>query len=323
MNLNNWLNNPLNAQGKINLVCATKEHLPLVNLALDNFKANLGEINRYSFTADRYFDFNNIINIINSGSLFIPDNYIEINYKTKPTLEQQKQIQTLLNTTNSNNTIIITCEKLNKKELSANWLKAINGLVISITESDSKIAVSYILQQHNLNISNKALENIVQLNQANISQLLQETTKLALIYPTNTTIDIEHIEDVDNSQYNVYQLSSSYLNGNKNKSITILENIYQEVEDAILIMWMINDDLRKLIRLKGKIRQKIPVNQAIQELKVWGDAVYNLPKAEQRLSYTNLLDIFYRLSQVDLMIKGVIKGNIKQELKLLVLRICQ
>lgn len=306
------------------LIHTSEDCYPLVNYAINALKDRLTNYTSYKFIAERYFDYTEVRQIISNLSLFGEKNYIEINYKTKPTLEQQSQLLSLLNTLDTNTLLLITTDKLNKKEITTAWIEKINdlGVVLSLSPLDAKIAVNHQLHQAKLNIESKALDFLLELNQFNLGELFQEINKITWCYPEGTTLTIADMQQIDNSQYNVYQLSNAYLAGDLKRSLKILDNLHQAPEDAILIMWMISEDLRKLIKLKAKLKQNLNSYQALQELKVWGEAVTNLTLAEKRLSYTKLLQLFDNLTQVDLIIKGVIQGTVKQQLTQILLNLC-
>ena len=107
------------------LISANEDCLPLANnLNLIYFKQLSQNHLRHVFQCDRYFNFSSVHEIIESNSLFGDKNYIELNFRTKPTLEHQKHIISLLPKLNEDNFLIIICDKLDKKDLSSEWLKS-------------------------------------------------------------------------------------------------------------------------------------------------------------------------------------------------------
>lgn len=172
------------------------------------------------------------------------------------------------------------------------------------------------LQQHSLSINNNALNMLQQQNQDNLSQLIQEINQFTLLYPNGHEISLDDVQQhsIDNSVYNIYQLNNAYLSGNLGQSMLILDNIYQKPEDAILLLWLINEDIKKIIRLKAKLKQGISFSQITQDLKIWGNMTHLYQNIERRINYALLLTILDDLANLDMSIKGVIDKDIKQQL---------
>jgi DNA polymerase-3 subunit delta len=322
LNLNKWLN--LGYLPQACLINSSEECYPLVTFAISQLQAKLAGHAKYKFTADRYFEYTEVEQIINSGSLFEDKNYIEINYKTKPTADQQQSLIDIISQLNDRSFLVITTDKLTKKELTLSWVEAINksGVLLSLNEDEARTAVNYILQQHKLTLSPQALTLLLELNQANLAQLLQEVYKLTLIHPAGSNLEVTDIQTNNNSHYTIYQLSSAYLSANFPLALKILESLYTATEDAILILWVISEDIRKLIKLKAKLKQNNNIQQALQEIKAWGDNAHKLQLAEHRLSYRDLIQLFDQLTEIDLAIKGIANNNIKQQLIHIISKFC-
>ncbi|MFN8770121.1 MAG: DNA polymerase III subunit delta [Neisseriaceae bacterium] len=289
-------------------------------------EANFNQIKTYKFDIDRYFNFDQVLDIIRSPSLFDEINYIELNYKTKPKEEHQECFSKLYKDLSNSNTLVITCDLLNKNELKANWLKEFDthsGNVIMLNESSIIPLINHILEQNSLSIAPDALKILISQNESNITQLLQELNTLILYYPSGTRIDYTDIQNNtnDNAKYNIYQLSNAYLSGNLETSISMLDNIYNKTEDAILINWIFSEDVKKLLKIKSKLRANSNINQCMREAGVWGDSTKFFPSALNRISYKSLINILKMLSQLDFMIKGVVDGDIKNQITKILIEI--
>jgi DNA polymerase-3 subunit delta len=300
---------------------------PLVDYTLRHIQQKLQHSTRYKFIADRYFKYSEVRQIINNGNLFGDTTYIEISYKTKPTIEHQNELISIINTLDSHTTLIINTDKLNKKDYTAAWVKLIAsvGWVLNVGEDDSNTIIRYQLQLANLSITKRALDCLGQLNQANTSQLLQTITHLTLLYPEGHEISEDDVKQnsIDSSQYNIYQLSHAYLEGDILLGLKILDNIYQKPEDAILILWLLADDVKKLIRLKASLKQKLSFSQIAEELRIWGNLLSLWQNAERRLNYATLVELLDDLANLDMMIKGVLNGNVQQQLTNLIIKLCK
>ena len=306
------------------LLTAPTDCYALLDYVLGSLQQKTKSTDNHRFNADRFFQYTEIYNLITNGSLFHDITYIEINYKSKPTAEQQKELLNLLTKIEEHTYLVITTDKLTKPELNNIWVKTITkqGLVVNLSETDLPAIIHYELQQHELTINDNALEFLLQLNEGNINQLMQELKKLTLSFSPQHIINIEEIKQhtTDNTTYNIYQLNHAYLAGNLAKSISILDNIYQKPEDAILLQWLINEDLRKLIRIKSLLKQNFSFYQISQELKLRNSNLYQA--IERRISYAALINTLHLLAQLDLMVKGVINGEVKQQLIIIIRNLC-
>lgn len=284
------------------------------------------QIATHKFDIDRYFDFETVFDIINSQSLFDEINYIELNYKNKPTKEHQDALIQLNKNISTSNKLVITCDLLNKREIGSKWvqeIEALGGIILTLNENSIMPLVKYILQQGNLSIDSDALQYLINQNESNTTQLLQELNNLVFYYPGGTKLTCENIQNIinNNAKYNIYQLSNAYLAGNLKNCMLILDNIYNKTEDAILINWILNEDIRKLLKLKSKLKTNNNINQCIREIGVWGDSVHKLPIANKRLNYKTLTEILKMISTLDLIIKGVLKGDPKDQIIQIIIKL--
>ena len=210
------------------LISCAEDSFALMDYLIMQFRRN--DATRHKFAADRYFNYAVIKEILNSGSLFNDTTYIEINYKTKPTAEQQKETVALLDQLDAQTFLLITTDKLNKTDSNAVWVKSIakSGLVINLSDETAPEIIRHLLKSKNISISDKALGLLLELNHGNANQLVQEANKLALLFPSGHQISHDDItsDSRDNSIYNIYQLSSSYLSGSLKQCITILNKVY-------------------------------------------------------------------------------------------------
>lgn len=302
-NLNDILISP--SDKHIYLLHASPECYSYVIFSLELLQKKIINAVKYQFQADRYFKFAEIDKILDNDSLFSEQNIIELNFKTKPTVAQENDLLKVIAKINENSYLFITTEKLSA--FSNAWCKKINemGSIIGLSEDDTPIVIRHLLQESKLTIEPKALNLLLELNAGNIPALMQEITRLTFLCPENHKITVADIESTDNAEYNVYSLSNTYLSGDLAKSRKILDNIFQEPGDAILITWMINEDVKKLLKIKARLKDGANIHTAVSELRTWGEAVNHLKNASGRISYSSLLNILDMLANLDMSIKGV------------------
>ena len=318
------LSDYLSSDSKANLIVisAPEDSYALSDYLITAFRPP--EARRYKFIADRYFDFKDVNDILNSGSLFDDKTYIEINYKTKPTAPHQKELINLVKELPPSTYIIITTDKLTKTDYNAPWMKLDIAWYISINDNSTIAIVKHILKANNLSINTQALNLLLELNGQNSNQLVQEINKLSLLFESGHQISTDDIKThgLDNALYSVYQLNNAYLLGNLKQALTILSNIYIKPEDAILILWLLNDDIKKLIRLKSKLQQKYSFSEVAGELKIWSTNNHLYQNALGRLSYTVLVSILDDIAMLDMAIKGLIDKDVQLQLIAILTKLC-
>src|SRR5579863_9181885 len=236
---NNNLTKVLNFEtnmGNSLLIHVSADEYPLADFVLQQLKTKLDNYHKQYFTADRFFNFCVVEDLINNISLFDQPNYIQVNFKTKPNTEQQKQLIGLQDKLGGQNFLVIICDKLNKTDQNTKWFKEVasKAITLGISSFDAEFLITYLLEQHKLSITRDAIQTLINQNLGNLSQLLNEANKLTMSIPHGQTIVANEIAELttDNAQYNIYQLSTSYLSGNLAKSIKILDNLYQDTSDA-------------------------------------------------------------------------------------------
>ncbi|HMT02499.1 MAG TPA: DNA polymerase III subunit delta [Burkholderiales bacterium] len=324
-NINDLLNISDNTP-PVCLISSTEEYYPLLHFTINEIKNKLNKYNNHnSFNIDKDSNWEEIVQKTTAKNLFEEKNYTEIIFKTKPMLEQEKNLIKIFDELNSDNFLLIITDKLDKKDMASNWLIKIKekGVAVNLSNTDITPLINYKLLQNNLTIESDALNLLIQQNIANTHNLIQDLTKITILY-SKKHISLSDIQSIstNNSRYNIYQLSNTYLSGDLQRSLSMFNNIYQSTEDEILLIWIIAEDLRKLIKIKALIKKGLNLTEIFTTLKVWGEAVNHLKSAYQRLSYNTLIKLFDKLSVVDMIIKGINTGNVKLELLQIITLIC-
>ena len=309
-NLASWLKTP-SLEGYAMLVSGNEECFPIQELLVKKITQLFVNAHFQSFTADRYFDFAVIEDIMRSSSLFAEKNLLLVSFKTKPTLEQQKKLSILYGLLDENNYLILTCDKLDKKDLASDWLKYYDkaGLffILNGDISEARTFVKYRFGEYNFAIDEDALELLLELNQGNLTQLNQEINKLSLLFNAPYTITLEdaQLHLIDNSNYSIYALSEAYLLGNLTLTRKIFKNVCIANEEVILMSWNLGEDLRKLIKIKNLQKTEANFRTIAGAFRIWGNSIVAFEKAASRLSYVQILEYFDDLAKIDMAVKGI------------------
>ncbi len=284
---------------------------------------------RNTYAADRYFQFAVVEELVRSNSLFGDKNWIEVSFKTKPTIEQQQQLISLLPLLDENNYLIISCDKLDKKDQGSSWFKKWNeagdSLLLVGSEGELRQWTLSLLDVFKLKLDNAALDLLLEMNQSNPAQLHQELIRLSWLFPTSSVISYNELKALllDNSQFTVFAISNHYLRGDVAEVKKVYAQAVQLTEDAILLIWQLSEDLRKLIKIKSALRSNPDFRAVVGDLRVWGESIASFNQAHQRLSYQQILSYLDELAQIDGMIKGIVIGDPLVKLEQLVINFCR
>lgn len=315
----------LNSQHNIIILNYAKDMFAFNNYILDIVHTKYTNSSIYNINIEQ-LKAQDLINQLANTSLFNDTNYIEILCNNKPLVKQQKELTQLVSSVSNNDQLLLIFHGLNKKELQEKWCSNIAnlGIVFSIETKHLTHLVQHILKQNQISIEIQAINLLIELNQLNYTQLFQEVKRLSYLYPAGSLISCEMLQDIliNNSNSTIYQLSNAYLAGNLATSLEILAKLYKSIEDIIFINWIMLEDVRKLLKIKDKLKQKHQLSNILNELNIWGEAKSLLPKANQRLSYLKLLEILNQLSEVDLSIKGLTNKDTYSLYTKIVMNLC-
>jgi len=326
-NLANWLSQPF-LEGQATLISGAEECFPLQELLITRVSGLVDGAHLQSFSADRYFDISLIEDVLRSSSLFTEKNLLILVFKTKPTIEQQKKLISLYALLDENNYLIVSCDKLDKKDVASDWVKYYekNGLVFNLNGDigDASALINYRLAEHGFRIESDALKLLLDLNQGNLSQLNQEINKLSLLFNAPYSITAEDARQhlIDNSNYSIYSLSEAYLSGDLQLTLKIFNNVCVANEEVILMSWNIGEDLRKLIKIKNLQKTETNFRNIAGALRIWGNSIATFDKASKRLNYAQLISYFNDLARIDMAVKGVLQEDALTLLEKLVTDIC-
>lgn len=311
------------------LISAAEEYAPFAYAAVRSLNERFfNTAVKHNYVCDRYFNFDELEDIISAGSLFGDNNLFILNFKTKPTIDQQRQLTAIIPRLNSENFMLLACDKLDRKELASDWVAAFNDSGDHLIISDDDNGEDWcrdLLAKASREIDGDALAFLLAMNQNNPAQLLQECEKLTLLFPENHVIAIGECQEslVSNAQYNIFALANAYLRGDLEKVLQIFPAVCSSSDEAILLMWNLGEDLRKLISIKNALRTSGSFRVAIEGLRIWGSGIAAFEKANQRLSYNLLVAYFSELAEIDCVLKGIKAGDALLKLERLIINFCK
>ncbi len=292
--------------------------------SLDAIRANArtnGAQERASFTVDRYFNWQQISQFLQSFSLFAEKRILEINIPTgKPGVEGAKALEALASTPSADTTIIILLPELDRESSNSAWFQALSqhGAVVDIKQVTLTDLPDWIAQRLKLNKQHtepSALEFIAQQVEGNLLAAHQEVQKLGLLYPEGA-LSLQQIQQsvMNVARFDVSQLGLTMLQGQTQRTARMIEGLKEEGETAIALMNPLIWLFRPMLNIKLILQQGGQVQSAMVQAKVFGDRQPIIKLGLDKLNIKQIEAALQKLAEIDRIAKGVATGDAWLEL---------
>ena len=199
--------------------------------------------------------------------------------------------------------VIISAERLDKKQQDSAWSKALlkHGIQVVEPAIDKNSMPGWIetkSKELNLEISKEALRLLADRTEGNLLAASQELTKLSLLFPEQD-ISLEHMEKSisNSSKFGIFDLSNSFLEGNKKRTVRIIETLRAEGTQPPLVLWALSKEVSNLYTVMEEGNTK----------SIWGPRYYLdlLAKRSKKLSPFQVKNSLKEIAEIDAAIKGL------------------
>ncbi|PWY56254.1 DNA polymerase III subunit delta [Legionella qingyii] len=254
-------------------------------------------------------DWNGVKEEANSYSLFSEIVFLNIFYDKKSIDATGKKILTeYLNSINSRCFIAIRAPNVPAKQLQ--WLSSHEHVVLILAYPlNSEAVKSWIamqLKKNSMNYDPQVPDLIHQYTQGNMLACSQVIEKIALSSIPNCKIETQHVLEhlSDQCDHDLFELVDACLLGQGDKAIQILRHAANNKTEATLVLWLLSQEIRLIMQLTYLIEQKIDIQSACSQLKIWPQRI-NLYKACcNRLNKTMLQQLHRYCYLIDERIKS-------------------
>lgn len=288
--------------------------------ALDAIRAaakEQGYLNRETHTPDTAADWQDLLASTNSIGLFAELKLLEIHLPGgKPGKAGGEAIEQLAANLPPDTVTVILLPKLERAQTQAKWFAALSrsGTVVEAKAVDAQALPGWIrgrLAQHHLSIGNEALALFAERVEGNLLAAKQEIDKLALLYPAGHELGIAEIEAAvaDVARFDVFQLAAAWMSGEPARVVRLLEGLEADGEEPVMLLWMLADDIRTLIRLTAALKQGQTVAQVRNSLRLWGSKQQLAPLSVRRIATPRLISALQECARIDRIIKGAETGE--------------
>lgn len=286
-----------------------------------------GYTDREIFSVDHRFNWSDLQFAVNSLSLFSNRRIIDIRIPSgKPGREGSKAMEVYCQALPPDIITLITLPKIDKQSQATKWFKALEntGLVVAIYPIERSHLPKWIEQrlalQHQTTDAD-TLQFLADSVEGNLLAAHQEIQKLALLYP-NGILSFDQVKNavLDVARYDVYKLAEAMIAADTTRYSRILDELKGEGTAPPLILAVLAEQIRSLIRIHNGLNAGKSIAQLMKEARIWGNRQHIMMKAAKHTHLKSLKLAILHAAKIDRISKGVAKGDIWDEILQLGLR---
>lgn len=285
---------------------------------LTAFKSDETELIRIN--VDQSFSEDQLMQWIYGGSLFAQSQLLLITLNEKWPARFNTLLQQALKDMPDSIRLLIHGPRLSAAQMKSKWVQAIDRdtAFVAIWPINAHQLPQWLIQrarqQFHMNLHPSAAHLIAELTEGNLLAAGQTLEKLNLEFGA-TEITLDQVENSlsDMTHFSVFSLTESCLMGDSEKSLRILQTLFEKQVEITLILWSLTQEIRLLTRLMFEA-QSAPLNILFQKHRIIERRKAPLQKAIQRLKPKNCEQLLQKAAQVDRRMKGIESGNAQQTL---------
>lgn len=272
-----------------------------------------GYVEREIFTAEQGFAWNSLLMAAASQSLFAAQRVLELRIPSgKPGVEGSRVIEEFCQRLPTDTVSIITLPNIDWQGQKSKWFAALEqaGVLIEARAVERGQLAQWIagrLALQKQKAEPEALDFLADQVEGNLLAAMQEIRKLALLLPEGA-VRFEQVKDcvLDVSRYNPFQLADAVHEGDVLRIERILDGLKAEGEAPPLILWVLSNEIRQLLRVAGATRSGRALGPKKEQ---------QLQRTARRHSLPSLHAALLHAAEIDRMIKGLNHGDVWLGLK--------
>lgn len=308
---------------------------PLLALeASDRIRAKAraeGYSEREILTADTGFKWKELAFAGNSQSLFASRKLLELRIPTgKPGTEGSAALQAYCEALPQDAITLICLPNIDWRAQKAGWFEALARIGIMV---EAKVVLRKALPQwiagrlrdQNQEADEETLGFIADRVEGNLLAAYQEVQKLALLFGPGKIAFADVREAVlDVARYDVFNLGEAVIKGEVLYLSRMLDGLRGEGVAPPLVLWAIAEEIRAIGKIITGTASGKPISMLWREARIWGVSHQNLMQQNiKRFSLQQVTEALRHAATIDRMIKGLIRGDVWDELLQLGLRFAQ
>ena len=266
--------------------------------------------------AENRFDWSKLKEQSQSVSLFSSNKIIDLRIPSgKPGKLGSDALQSFAQRLPENTVTLITLPALDRSGRSSKWFSELGKVGISVEvkkvyREQLPRWITHRLKLQNQTLEQSALQLIAERVEGNLIAAHQEILKLGLLLPEGHLSE-ENVRNavVDVARFDPFDLGPAILNGDKTLLIRILRGLEKEGLAPPLVLWIIAEEAKILLRVKRALGEGLNMRSACADAGAWGLRQKLIPNIVHKLTHEMLRNAVIKASEIDKQIKGLQPGN--------------
>ena len=308
---------------------------PLLALeASDRIRAKAradGYTEREVLTADSGFKWSQLAVAGSSQSLFASRKLLELRIPTgKPGKEGGEALQNYCQSLPPDTVTLIYVPDLDWRGQKAAWFEALEraGIAVEAKPVLRRALPQWIAGRLNLQqqeADTETLDFIADRVEGNLLAAYQEVQKLALLFPPGA-IAFDQVREavLDVARYDVFNLGEIMLDGDPLRVARVLDGLQGEGTAAPLVLWSLSEEIRAIGKIITGVNGGKPASMMLREARIWGPSHQSAMQNNlRRFTLGQVTEALRHAAVIDRMVKGLVRGDVWDELLQLALRVAR
>ena len=282
-----------------------------------------GFTERQVFHAEAGFDWRELVQAVNSPSLFAEKRLLEVRLSSakKPDDALPEAAARL----DDGSLMLIVMPRLDAGAQKTQWFKQLEsqGLFIQVWPIDAARLPAWLegrFRQRGLKASQEAVRALAQRVEGNLLAAVQEMEQLRLIAGQGeVTAEMVEASVADSARYDVYKLLDAALAGQQPRVARMLQGLKAEGAEPLYLVNLAAREVRALERMAAQLAGGKSMQATLGEARVWKSRLAPVRRCLERSSVAQLRQTALALGEVDRTVKGLVPGDPWRQLSTLLL----
>lgn len=275
---------------------------------------------RIRLTADRGFDWSDLGQATETGSLFASRRLVELRLPTgKPGNEGGKTIRAWVEE-GSDDVLLLICDQWEIAQERAAWVKAIESAGVYVPAWNVKPErlpgwIEQRLKSRGLDAEPAVPRFLAERLEGNLLAAAQEVDRLALLLPgQRLSLDAVREAVADSARFDAFRLAELVLSGQAGAALRCIRGLRESDAPAPGVLWALGRELEVALEVARRGRRESP-DRVFSELRVWKSRQAPIRACIGRLGERRIERLVGRLTRLDLLSKGQVEGSFWIELE--------
>ena len=276
---------------------------------------------RHVLHVDKGFDWEQFLAMSNSMSLFADRQLIELRMPGgKPGDKGAKVLMEYAANPSPDCVVMIVCGKIEKQAQRSKWFTQVeqNGVFIQVWPVEARQLNGWIqhrARNKGMKLTPVAVQFLVDRVEGNMLAAAQELDKLYLLYGDAEINDEAVLEAVsDSARYDVFGFVDTVLSGDVKRITRVAKGLQGEGVEPVLVAWALAREIRAILPMAVKVSDGMRAEQAVAHPSVWPKRKPLVAAALKRHSVRSWQEMLQHAAKIDRIIKGLLAGNVWDEL---------